>query len=122
MPYPKDNPIHIVKVLEAEMTNHKNYMGFDEEGVMLKLEEDGIEKNWFIPKYVSDKNNKNYGMFDYKFEAFSNIEIGDVIEVEFMEKGKFGFTRINLAGVKKGFDDMDIPVIEDNAPEEYGGN
>ena len=111
VPYPASNPIHIAKVVGAELTKHKNFMGFDEDGVMLKMEEDGVEKDWFIPKYVSDKNNKNYGKFDYKFEAFADIEIGDMVEVEFMEKGKFGFTRIDKVGAKVNVDD--IPVIEE---------
>jgi len=121
MPYPPDNPVHRVKLLRGEEGTKTNYRGIEEKGVFLTFLEDGIEKKYFVPIYVTDKNSENYGKFNYLFQAFENINEGDELEMEYVRKGKTGFVDVRRAGEKRNEDD--IPVIEDapidEIPPEY---
>jgi hypothetical protein len=110
---PMPTGVHRVRLLRGEESRRTNFRGIDEEGIMLYFEEDGIEKQYFIPTYVSDKNSDNYGKFHYLFENFANIEEGAELEMEYVKKGKAGFVNVKLVGKQQGYDDETIPVIED---------
>jgi hypothetical protein len=110
-PYPADNPIHIVKLLRAEEGINKDFYQKEVEGIWLHFEEDGTEKKYFVPTYYTDKNKENYGKFHYLFERFSDIEEGEMLEMEYIKKGTGGFIRVDKASDKTN---DDIPVIEEN--------
>ena len=112
MPYPVDNPVHRVKLIKGENDQKENYRGIKEDGVMLYFDEDGVEKKYFVPMTVNDRNSPNFGKFHYLYERFSDIKEGDLLDMEFVRKGKTGFVDVKRVGVD--VDDSEIPIIDDS--------
>lgn len=109
---PRSTGVHHVKLLRGEEATNKDFKTQkDVEGVKLFFEEDGIEKVYFVPKYVVDKNSDKYGKFHYLFEKFADIEEGSLLEIEFVKKGLAGYVDVRAEGISKV---EEIPVIEDN--------
>lgn len=113
--------VHHVKLLRGENSSKNNFKtGKPEEGVDLYFEEDGIEKKYFVPTYVNDKNSDKYGKFHYLFEKFADIPEGSLLELEYIKKGITGFIDVrakggNVSSHVAQITTDEIPVVEDNA-------
>ena len=83
------------------------------EGVNLFFDEDGVEKKYFIPTYINDKNSDKYGKFHYLFEKFADIEEGEMLEIEYVKKGLTGFVDVRRLENKIP-EYSDIPVINED--------
>lgn len=117
---PQPNGIHTVKLLRGEEDERTNYKGILEEGIMLYFEEEGIEKKYFIAKFINDKNSDNYGKFHYLYERFADIEEGDELEMEYIRKGKTGYIDVRKVSDQEfpsesepEISEEDIPIVED---------
>ncbi len=111
--------IHQVKLLRGETGTKNNFMtGKPEEGIDLYFEEDGVEKKYFIPTYVNDKNSDKFGKFHYLFERFADIPEGSFLEMEYIKKGKSGFIDVRTGNPGLPTISVDgvneIPVVEDD--------
>ena len=110
---PMPTGVHRVKLLKGEEDKKINFRGIEEDGIMLYFDEAGIEKKYFVPIYVNDKNSDNYGKFHYLFEKFGQINEGSDLEMEYVRKGKAGYVDVRVVG-KDNLSIDDIPVVEDN--------
>lgn len=111
---PTSNGVHHVKLLRGEVGENKDYKTQKmEEGIRLFFEEDGIEKQYFVPKLINDKNNEKHGKFHYLFERFADIEEGDLLDMEFVKRGMKGFIDVRPSGGVPLVNTDDIPVIEE---------
>jgi hypothetical protein len=114
---PVSTGVHKVKLLRGEEQEKENYRGIVEEGIMLYFDENGSEKQYFVPKFVSDKNSENYGNFHYLYERFADIEEGEEIEMEFIKSGKIGYIDVRKLNVA----DDSIPAVEEEEEYATGG-
>lgn len=119
---PQSTGIHHVKLLRGEEGINKDFQGKEQEGVWLFFYEGGVEKKYFVPKLVTDKNNDKYGKFNYLFEKFADIEEGAFLTMEYVKKGMKGFVEVKIdeVGQMPQVTVKEIPIIEDNM-EEYTG-
>ncbi|MCX6724221.1 MAG: hypothetical protein NT155_03580 [Candidatus Staskawiczbacteria bacterium] len=123
---PMSTGVHIVTLLKCEnATRDTEYRG-EEKGINLIVDEDGVEKKYFVPMFVTDKNSPNYGKFHYLFQKFEDIEEDTMLEMEFVRKGARGYVDVRIHDVGNNIKDNkadtnDIPVIEETKDGHYKG-
>ena len=111
---PTSNGVHKVKLLRGEPATNKDYKTQkDVDGVNLFFEENGVEKSYFVPELVNDKNSDKFGKFHYLFERFADIPEGSVLEIEFVKRGMKGFVDVRTG--TPTIQEDEIPVIEDGS-------
>ena len=118
---PRSTGVHIVRLVRGEPFIKNDEYHRNVEGTNLIFEEDGVEKKYFMPTYVTDKNSPNFGKFGYLYQKFADIEEDTMLEMEYIKKGVRGFVDVRIYNpkAKRMIRDEEIPVIEEDAPMSF---